>query len=188
MRALLLTLTLCVAGCAGHEHTHDAADGHADHKNAWSQVDHAVAVIHPTAGNTCAGVVRFSETPNGVRVQAEISGLTPSSKHGFHIHEWGDATSPDGKSLGGHYNPEGHDHAGPDKPMRHAGDLGNLEADASGNATYDRTIANISVAGLQDPIVGRGVVIHASEDDLTSQPTGAAGARIGVGVIGIAQP
>lgn len=187
MRALLLTLTLALAGCAGHDHAHGDG-GHADHVNAWQSVDHAVAVIHPTEGNTCAGVVRFSQTPNGVRVTAEISGLTPGAKHGFHIHELGDATSPDGKSMGGHYNPGGHDHAGPDKPMRHAGDLGNLQADDAGNATYDRTLANISVADLENPIVGRGVVIHAGEDDLSSQPTGAAGARIGRGVIGVTQP
>ena len=36
-------------------------------------------------------------------------------------------------------------------------------------------------------ILGRGVIIHAGADDLTSQPTGAAGARLGIGVIGVAK-
>ena len=33
-------------------------------------------------------------------------------------------------------------------------------------------------------IIGRGMVVHAAPDDLVSQPTGNAGARLATGVIG----
>src|SRR5947207_13716442 len=44
----------------------------------------AVAVLHPTAGSKVSGTVTFTEEADGVRVRAEITGLTPGN-HGFHI-------------------------------------------------------------------------------------------------------
>ena len=145
----------------------------------------AVAVIQSTAGNTASGVVRFTDIPGGVRIEAEISGLDPGSKHGFHIHELGDMTATDGTSMGDHYNPAKVAHALPGS-TRHAGDMGNLVANSKGVAKYSAEMQGITVAGMVNPIVGRGVVIHALPDD-GGQPTGNAGARIGYGVIGIAK-
>ena len=151
-------------------------------------VTEAVAVVHPTTGNAAKGVVRFTQTADGLHVVADIEGLKPNAKHAFHIHEFGDCTSGDGKSAGAHYNPEGHPHAGPDTSMRHAGDLGNLETDAKGVAHYDRIIGGLTVGGERDPVIGRSVIIHAGTDDFTTQPTGNAGDRVGCGVIGVAKP
>ena len=148
----------------------------------------AVAVIHPTGGNTASGIVEFYADDEGVRVQALISGLAPSAKHGFHIHEYGDCSAANGTSAGGHYDPAGAGHHGlPDAKRRHAGDMGNLEADGNGSARYDATLADISIAGKEPPIMGRGVIVHALMDD-GGQPTGNAGARIGCGVVGFAKP
>ncbi len=36
-------------------------------------------------------------------------------------------------------------------------------------------------------IIGRGVIVHAGRDDLKSQPSGAAGARVACGVVGITE-
>jgi len=121
------------------------------------------------------------------QVVADIEGLNPGQKHAFHIHQFGDCTSSDGMSAGGHYNPEGHQHGLPEKEMRHAGDLGNLTADNDGKAHYEITVSNISVAGMKNPIIGRGVIVHAKVDD-GSQPVGNAGGRIACGVIGVANP
>lgn len=156
--------------------------------SVWAGISEAVAVAHPTKGSKVHGVVHFADVADGVRVTAEFEGLKPNSKHAFHIHEFGDCTGADGKSAGGHYNPEGHPHAGPDATMRHAGDLGNMEADAHGNARYERVISGLTVAGDHNPILGRSVVVHASEDDLASQPAGNAGDRVACGVIGVAKP
>lgn len=143
----------------------------------------AVAVIHPTEGNEASGTVTFTATNDGVQVQAEIEGIEEGN-HGFHIHQYGDCTAPDGTSAGGHYNPEGTEHAGPDADTRHVGDMGNIEANAEGVATKDYVDSKITLNG-PNSIIGHGVIIHAGEDDLESQPTGAAGPRLGCGVIGI---
>ena len=156
-----------------------------EHGEAWAAVKQAVAVLHATAGNKCHGTVRFTQDGDSVKVVADIEGLVPGQNHAFHIHQFGDCSTSDGMSAGGHYNPENHQHGLPEAENRHAGDLGNLQADNDGKAHYEITVKNISVAGLKNPIVGRGVIVHAKVDD-GSQPVGNAGARIACGVIGVA--
>ena len=70
----------------------------------------------------------------------------------------------------------------PDAEKRHIGDLGNITADANGTAHADFVDSHLSIMGDYS-IVGKGVILHADPDDMTSQPTGAAGARISCGVI-----
>ena len=110
-------------------------------------VTSAICVIVPIEGNSCNGIVTFENTPAGVRIVADIGGLTANQKHGFHIHQFGDVSGLDGKSAGGHYDPEDtKNHGQPGDATGHAGDLGNLEADGDGKAHYDATIKGISVA------------------------------------------
>jgi Cu-Zn family superoxide dismutase len=71
--------------------------------------------------------------------------------------------------------------------MRHIGDLGNITANEAGVAEFSFVDHKLSFGGAAS-IIGRGLIVHAGEDDLTSQPTGAAGARVGMAVIGIAKP
>ena len=138
------------------------------------------ADVAPTQGNTAKGEVRFYSVDGGVRVVARLEGLTPG-RHGFHLHAKGDCGAPDAASAGGHYNPAGTSHGAPtaDRAARHAGDLGNLEADAEGKARYDRVDPVLDYGQL----AGLSVLVHAGEDDLTSQPAGNSGARVGCGVI-----
>jgi Cu-Zn family superoxide dismutase len=72
-----------------------------------ADVKEAVAVVHGTKGNEkVMGTVKFSDADGGgVKVTADVDGLDPNTEHGFHVHEFGDATSPDGMSAGGHFNP-----------------------------------------------------------------------------------
>jgi Cu-Zn family superoxide dismutase len=150
------------------------------------KVSKAVAVLSPTRGNNVRGTVTFTQAGDVVTVEAEIEDLS-KGKHGFHIHEFGDCSDPDGKSAGGHYNPTGQHHAGPDQKKRHVGDMGNIEADSSGKAQYDAVDSHLTLNG-PNTIIGRGVIVHAGEDDLKSQPSGAAGPRVACGVIGVANP
>lgn len=145
----------------------------------------AIAVIAPASGSQVKGSVTFTQEGGGVRVMATLSGLAPGV-HGFHIHEFGDVSAADGTSAGVHFNPAELPHAGPDAANRHLGDLGNITADSAGNATLDRVDAHLSLSG-PNTIIGRSVVVHDKADDMATQPTGNAGARIGVGVIGLAK-
>ena len=147
------------------------------------KTDKAVAVIHPTMGNAVAGTVTFTNESGRVRVEAIVTGLSPGD-HGFHIHEFGDCSGGDGKTAGGHFNPTGSDHGGPESAERHAGDLGNITANANGHASMNRLDEVVTLQG-DHSILGRGVIVHAGADDFTTQPTGAAGARVGCGVIGV---
>lgn len=143
----------------------------------------ARAVLEPTEGSDVRGEVVFEETPDGVRVMAEVTGLEPG-KHGFHIHENGDCSAPDATSAGGHFNPFNVEHGGPNSDVHHVGDLGNLEANEEGVARYDATYGFLSLdIGDANSILDKAVIVHAQEDDLTSQPTGAAGGRLTCGVI-----
>ncbi len=173
----LVAITLVTVGCSSMHH------GHA---RFWSGVEKAVAVMHPTQGNRTSGVVSFEQTGEFVKIVADIKGLKPNAKHAIHVHALGDCSAPDAKSAGSHYNPSGHPHGSPRNPVRHAGDLGNLVADNRGEAHYELTVHNISIAGLRNPVIGRAVIIHAGEDKFV-QPTGAAGPRIACGCIGVAK-
>ena len=146
----------------------------------------AIAVLHPTQGSNVAGTVTFTASDGAVKVTADLTGLTPG-KHGFHIHEFGDCSDPKGASAGGHFNPRNHQHGAPDAENRHAGDLGNIEADASGKAHLDLTDKVMKLSG-SDSIIGRAVIVHEKADDLKTQPTGDAGSRLACGVIGVAKP
>lgn len=184
----LAPIVLALAACASATET--AADPHSGHSMAAAlpNATNAVAVLRTTKGNHAAGWVRFDAVEGGVRVTAVVEGLSPNGVHAFHLHEFGDMTSDDGTSAGGHYNPGGHPHASPDALARHAGDFGNLEADAAGRATYNRTFADLSIEGAANAVIGRAVVVHAHADDFVTQPTGNAGARIAYGVAGVAKP
>jgi Cu-Zn family superoxide dismutase len=151
-------------------------------------VTDAIAVLSPLQGSTVGGTVRFRKAGNAVHVTGEVTGLVPGSKVGFHIHEFGDCSAPDGSSAGGHFAPEGNPHGAPTAPQHHAGDLGNLEADDSGTAKVEVTAPKLGIATGPEAIVGRGLIVHVQTDDFTTQPTGNAGGRAACGVIGVAKP
>ena len=149
-------------------------------------VTKAVAALSPTKGSSVSGTVTFTQVNGGVRIVADVTGLTPG-EHAFHIHEFGDCSAPDATSAGGHFNPRHMQHGAPDASVRHAGDFGNLEANGAGKAHYDRVDKIISLNGAES-IVGHGVIVHEKVDDFITQPTGNAGARVACGIIGVAKP
>lgn len=148
-------------------------------------IEQYVASIESTEGNEASGTVTFTRTNDGIHVVAQVEGLQPNQRHGFHIHEYGDCGAPDATSAGGHFNPTSSRHGGPHDDERHVGDLGNLEANDQGIAHLEYVDIMLDMDGPYS-VLGRGIVVHAGADDLESQPTGQAGSRIGCGVIGVA--
>jgi superoxide dismutase, Cu-Zn family len=144
-------------------------------------IHRAVAILNPTKGSQVRGIVTFSQVEEGVRIVATVDGLSPG-KHGFHIHEYGDCSSPDGSSVGEHYNPMNLNHGGPNHFERHVGDLGNIVADVCGHALYDHIDSIIQLNGPFS-IIGRAIVVHANPDDYCTQPTGNSGGKISCGII-----
>ncbi len=142
----------------------------------------ATAELSPTEGNTARGTVTFTQSGERVKVVANLSGLEPGP-HGFHVHEKGDCTAPDGMSAGGHFNPLGKPHGHYESAERHAGDMPSLVADASGNATLTVTLDTIKVGSGATDVVGKSVIVHKDPDDYKTQPTGNSGARVACGVI-----
>lgn len=149
----------------------------------------ATAELQPTQDSTVKGAIRFSVVDGQLRATGDISGLKPDSEHGFHIHEKGDCSAPDGTSAGGHFNPGSSEHGSIDATAHHGGDMPNIKADAQGNARIDGPVASNVNVGKGDAfdIVGRGLIVHADPDDYKTQPTGNAGARLACAVINKAE-
>ena len=180
LAALFTTLILFTSSC-GSERTEPATDSTA----ADTSTIALTAKLSPTEGSDVSGTVRFEPgVSGGVVIRAVVSGLDSGSRHAMHVHEFGDCSAPDGSSAGGHYNPQGAPHGAPGSPedQRHAGDLGNLFELAEGVAEFEVTDRIVELEG-PNTIEGRSVIVHASEDDFTTQPTGNAGARLACGVI-----
>ncbi|KAJ9593961.1 hypothetical protein L9F63_014602 [Diploptera punctata] len=149
----------------------------------------AVAMLGDASGcgfGDVKGVVRFLQTDDDTCVvDGTLDGLTPGL-HGLHVHESGDI-SVGCDSVGDHYNPNNRKHGSPaDKETeRHAGDLGNVEADSNGRARF--RIAD-NVIKVWD-VIGRSVVVTEQPDDLgrgehaNSVTDGNSGKRLACGII-----
>lgn len=127
------------------------------------------------------GTVWFYTTELGILVVADIEGLPKSEGKcdgrifGFHIHSGGTCSGNNEDPFadaGSHYDLEQCEHP------YHAGDMPSLFG-VKGRAFASFLTDRFTVK----EIIGRTVVIHASTDDFTSQPAGAAGDRIACGEI-----
>lgn len=192
MKHLLIVSILAAAGflssaCAqssSDSHMHNHAHDHGSPE--MNMPEKAIAVFTATKGNDTSGWVMFEKVDGGVKVTGRIANLTPG-EHGFHVHQYGDLRKNDGTGTGGHFNPMNTPHAGREAPVRHVGDMGNVTANDQGVAEFSFVDDKLAFEGPAS-IIGRGLIVHAGKDDLTSQPSGDAGGRVGMAVIGWANP
>lgn len=133
------------------------------------------------------GTIVFRETPKGLEIAPQLSGLTPGD-HGFHIHEKPDCgpAEKDGAMVaalaaGPHFDPShSGKHLGP-HGGGHKGDLPKLEVGADGKAVKVVTVEGVTLADIRN----RSVMVHAGGDNYADDPAplGGGGARVGCGVI-----
>lgn len=127
------------------------------------------------------GTAWFYQTNYGVLIFSDISGLPTNRERcqspifAYHIHEGSSCTgnaTDEFANAGSHYNPHSCPHP------YHAGDLPPLFG-ANGYALSAVLTDRITVR----EIIGRTIVIHASPDDFTTQPSGNSGTKIACGKI-----
>jgi len=142
--------------------------------------------LNPKSESNTNGTVLFTEKDGQVTLESSMSGLIQGT-HAIHIHEKADCSSEDGKSSGGHWNPTFENHgAWGSKDGYHKGDIGNFLADKNGNGgiTFSTDQWCLGCDDDTKNLIGKAVIVHQGTDDLISQPSGAAGARIScVGII-----
>jgi Cu-Zn family superoxide dismutase len=136
--------------------------------------------LNAKSGSSTSGMVTLTETKGTVTLEAHINGLTEGT-HAIHLHEKADCSAEDGTSTGGHWNPtfENHGAWGSTEGF-HRGDIGNFEANTSGHGmlTFQTDLWCLDCDDPVKNIVGKAIIVHQGTDDLVSQPSGAAGARI----------
>ncbi|MFC5700839.1 superoxide dismutase family protein [Cohnella faecalis] len=128
------------------------------------------------------GEAKLSEQEGGVHVHLTASQLSPG-KHGLHLHEK-NFENNDFKTAGGHYNPTGKKHGHNNPEGHHAGDFANLEAGADGTAHAEFVIEGMTLEkGKENSVWGRSLLVHATEDDGKTDPSGNSGDRVAGGNI-----
>lgn len=164
----------------------EVKEAEADIEEAVEEIKEEVSVetikfsMEPKSDSNVKGEVTFAEENGEVKMIANLSGLS-EGEHAIHIHEKADCSSADGKSTGGHWNPTNEPHGkwGAEEGY-HKGDIGNFTADAEGNAMVEFSTDQwcIGCGDENKDISGKAVIVHQGIDDFTSQPSGAAGARV----------
>lgn len=131
------------------------------------------------------GTATLVDRGDSVELQVEVSGLEPGP-HGIHFHEVGRCETPGFTSAGGHFNPLAKGHGLESPNGTHAGDLPNLEVDASGKAHSTVKTDRVRLEEGQLSVFdadGTALILHAGADDQMTDPSGSSGARVACGVL-----
>lgn len=179
-------MTLMLVACQNNkkETTENDSVTETENTSQTTMAKTAEAVMNAKSGSDVDGTVSFKQMDNGdIMMTLSLTGVEPG-RHAVHIHENGDCSADDGTSAGGHWNPTSEDHGEWGDGEHHLGDIGNFEVGDDGVATMTFTTDKWSMNDADtNNILGKSVIVHAKADDFTSQPSGAAGARIACGVI-----
>jgi Cu-Zn family superoxide dismutase len=172
---LLTLLAACNRDAGGSRTADDDASRKAD------------VELKAAEGSVIEGSGTLQEDVGGVRLTLHVEDA-PVGEKGIHIHEKGDCSDIAGKSMGGHFSPDQHEHALPNERTnteRHLGDIGNIRVDADGNGKLEFLIRDASLRrGEVNSLIGRAVVVHEDRDKgAVTQPSGGSGKPIACGVI-----
>lgn len=179
MSLIIISLLVFVGGCGFFEKKEQKVA-----VNASSGPTATAKVIGKN--NESYGNAYFEEEDNGVKVTLALAGLPPGI-HGIHVHSVGKCEPPTFESAGPHFNPTHKEHGKLNPKGYHLGDLPNLEVGEDGKVdltflaeglTLEKDAAN---SLLRDGFTT--LIIHESEDDYKTDPSGNSGARIACGII-----
>tara|TARA_R110002051_G_scaffold91370_2_gene160733 strand:- start:52033 stop:52620 length:588 start_codon:yes stop_codon:yes gene_type:complete len=181
---LALLALVAVFSCKDAKKEAEKIDAEMDHemeKVAEEITTNRISMLMESKSDSdVSGEVSFVDEDGKVTMTAMLTGLT-EGEHAIHIHQTADCSSADGSSTGGHWNPTNEPHG---KWLAtegyHKGDIGNFTAKSDGTATVEFSTDQWCI-GCDDEnknIVGKGLIVHQGLDDFTSQPSGAAGARV----------
>ena len=175
----MIAASLSLAACSQNEASSP------DTANPSRTLTHSIS----GADGTALGSLLLQDLgADGTKITVSVDGISPGP-HAMHFHEIGKCDAPDFKSSGGHYNPTSSSHGHKTAEGPHAGDMMNVEADADGTGTFIVINERVSINGNHGlPALldadGTALILHAGADDYESQPSGAAGSRIGCAVVG----
>ena len=136
-------------------------------------------------GKSVGTAVLSSKSGKGVSIQATLHDLPPGV-HAFHFHAKAQCDAPDFKSAGPHFNPDGKKHGLENPEGHHAGDMNNFTVSTKGRAKVKVVNKDVTLGDDSHSLFSNGgtaLVIHASPDDMKTDPAGNAGNRIACGVI-----
>lgn len=139
----------------------------------------ATAEFKSLPGVKLKGSAELEEVEGGVRVKVSVE-HPKLSVHGVHVHEKADCSDIAGKSMGGHFAPDGKQHALPGFAPHHLGDLGNMTVHKFGKGELEITVPHATLEeGGSHSFLGRSLVIHADQDEgRRAQPAGDSGKPI----------
>ena len=140
--------------------------------------------MRPTQGSQVEGIVIFSQVEGKIEIYARLKGLPAGTRHGFHVHEFGDCSAADGSSAGAHYDPTMNMPGMHQHGMRPLGDLEDLSASETGTVEVRFSAPGLSIAGAENAILGRGILLHESFAD-PNDPMSSSGSAIACGTIGV---
>ena len=144
----------------------------------------ATAQIKNTEGKS-VGSADLREIKGGVLISIRATALPPGL-HAVHVHASGKCEAPAFTSAGPHFNPLAKKHGlkGADGP--HAGDLPDMYVNKDGVGRYEVLMESVTLAAGKLSILEpdpKAIVIHATADDNSTDPSGNSGDRIACGVI-----
>jgi len=173
-------VALSFAALAASACTHNAG--------ASDEPRRAVAALTDASGRSVGTVDIVERAGSPVVMTVKLTGMTPGP-HGIHVHTVGRCEAAGATafaSAGGHFNPASRHHGLENPEGPHAGDMPNVEADASGAVDATITTPRVMLAAGPTSLLdadGSAIVVHATADDQRTDPAGNSGARVACGVV-----
>jgi superoxide dismutase, Cu-Zn family len=142
-------ISLCLSGCGGAAQPPAAAEAA---PTETAGVERGIVDLHPKTRSQVKGSLALRDSPEGLSIKGKLKGVE-SGSHGFTLHESGDCTAHDAKTVGVVWNP-----TAADPPL---GILGNVVGnDETGEAEVDLVVPGLTVSG-EHSVLGHAVVLHA---------------------------